>query len=167
MKRILTLAIVLLFLLPACHKKGVSLFKGDYSYKMSGSVDLKPADSSGLFTLHFNVTNEIGSLVISPEERGSDSVMVAINAVNGEVIATKAFCNDNEIKFADFDRLLRITDIAQGINTNCKVTVEARGTMYDDNTMVVSARFSGSHTYLGSEYDVKGDDIVVVAYRNE
>lgn len=166
MKKILIL-LFSLALLTSCHKKGVSLFTGDYSYKMSGSVVLEPVDDLSLEPLEFDITNEIGNMNISTLDRKDGTVMVVFNAINGELCATSARCTDKDIEFSEFEKTLRLTNIAQGINTNCKVEVSAEGTMYDDNTIIINAEFSGSPTYLDNVYSIQGDNIMIVAYRND
>jgi hypothetical protein len=44
--------------------------------------------------------------------------------------------------------------------------VEAEGAMYDDNTIILNLSFSGEQTYLGNDYTIQGDNIILVAYRN-
>jgi len=165
MKKILIL-LFSLALLTSCHKKGIPLFTGDYSYKMSGSVELSPTDASLLEPIQLDITNEIGNLQISKLDKKDGSVVVVMNAINGNLATATAYCNGKEIVFDEFEHRLKLTNIASGINTNCNVSVEAKGTMYDDNTIIINASFSGEHTYLGNEYTINGDDILMVAYRN-
>ena len=165
MKKIF-LFLLVLALLPACHKNGIPLFTGDYSYKMSGSVELSPSDLA-LDPIQLDITNEIGNMQISKLDKEDGSVVVVMNAVNGGLSTTTAYCEGKNISFEDFEHRLKLTNIASGINTNCVVSVEAEGTMYDDNTIIINARFSGEHTYLGNEYTIEGDDILIVAYRND
>jgi len=166
MKKIIFLSLLVLTVLSSCRKKGVPLFCGDYSYKMTGTVVFEPVDSDNP-SVELSITNEIGSLDISTLDRKDGTVMVVMNAIDGELSTTSAHCSGTEISFDKFERTLRLTNIASGINTRCKVDVEAEGDMYDDETMIVNVRFSGRHTYLGKEYDIKGDDILMVAYRND
>lgn len=167
MKKIIIMALLVLALLPACQKKGLPLFVGDYSYKMSGSVVLTPADNDELDTLTFNITTEIGNLNISTFDKDNDSVVLVMNPMNGELSTTRAYCCDTEIKFAEYKKSLRLTNIAEGISALCDVNVKANGIMYDGNTIVVNMEFSGMHTYLDNEYGICGDDILFVAYRND
>lgn len=167
MKKIAILSLFALMALTSCHKKGVPLFCGDYSYKMTGTVVFEPVDSTALPTIELSITNEIGSLDISTLNRKEGTVMVVMNAMDGELSTTSARCSGTKITFDRFERTLRLTNIASGINTRCKVDVGGEGVIYDDETMIVDVRFSGRHTYLGKEYDIKGDDILMVAYRND
>ena len=165
MKKILILMFALA-MLTSCHKKGIPLFIGDYSYKMSGSVELTPDDDSMLEPIQLEITNEIGNLQISKLDKKEGSVMVVMNAVNGGLSTATAYCEGKEIVFDEFEHSLKLTNIAQGINTNCVVNVEAEGMMYDDNTIILNLSFSGEQTYLGNDYTIQGDNIILVAYRN-
>lgn len=167
MKKIIFLSLFVLMALTSCNKKGVSVFTGDYSYKMSGTVVFEPVDSTILPTVELSITDEIGGINITTLDRNEGTVMVVMNAMDGELSTASAHCSGNEITFDKFERTLWLTNIASGIKTKCKVDVEAEGVIYDNETMIVNVHFSGRRTYLGKEYDIKGDDILMVAYRND
>lgn len=166
MKKTVILLLFFLAMLTSCHKKGITLFAGDYSYKMSGSVELTPAEGSSLEPIQLDITNEIGNLQISKLDKEDGSVMVVMNALNGGLSTATAYCDGKEIVFDEFEHRLKLTNIASGINTNSVVSVEAEGAMYDDNTIILNVSFSGEQTYLGNTYTIQGDDITMVAYRN-
>ena len=104
MKKIsILLSVFCLIALASCQKKNAPLFRGDYSFKTSGSVTLEeinPEDEPASFTV--SLPNEIGQLEISALDNGKDSVLVVMNTMGGEVVVTHAFCKDNEIFLRNF-----------------------------------------------------------------
>ena len=106
MKRIIPILFcALLVALASCQKKNAPLFRGDYSFKTSGSVtldEINAEDEPASFTV--SLPNEIGQLEISALDNGKDSVLVVMNTMGGEVVVTHAFCKDNEIFLRDFKK---------------------------------------------------------------
>ena len=66
MKRIIPILFCCLMALTSCQKKNAPLFRGDYSFKTSGSVtldEINAEDEPASFTV--SLPNEIGQLEIS------------------------------------------------------------------------------------------------------
>ena len=106
MKRILFILICGLFAFTSCQKRGMNLFRGDYSFKTSGSVTLDEIVTNGEEGDSFTVSlpNEIGQLEISVLGNEKDSVVVVMNTMGGEVVVTHALCQDNKIFLRDFTK---------------------------------------------------------------
>ena len=85
MKKIILVICGCLMALTACQKKNAPLFRGDYSYKTSGSVVLDEIVTDGETGDKFTVSlpNEIGQLEISDLGNGKDSVLVVMNTMGG------------------------------------------------------------------------------------
>ncbi|MBR7022448.1 MAG: hypothetical protein IKI09_03115, partial [Bacteroidales bacterium] len=95
-----------LMALSSCQKKNAPLFRGDYSFKTSGSVTLEeivPQGETGE-TFTVGLPNEIGQLEISTLDNCKDSVLVVMNTMGGEVVVAHALCKDNEIFLRDFKK---------------------------------------------------------------
>ena len=94
MKKIsILLSVFCLIVLASCQKKNAPLFRGDYSFKTSGSVtldEINTEDEPSTYTV--SLPNEIGQLEISDLGNGRDSVLVVMNTMGGEVVVTHAFC---------------------------------------------------------------------------
>ena len=107
MKKIsILLSVFCLITLASCQKKNAPLFRGDYSFKTSGSVTLDEilpeGETEDPASYTVGLPNEIGQLEISALDNGKDSVLVVMNTMGGEVVVTHAFCKDNEIFLRDF-----------------------------------------------------------------
>ena len=165
-KSCLLIAICGLLVLSACQKRGMPLFRGDYSFKTSGSVtldEIDPEDEPASYTV--GLPNEIGQLEISALGNEKDSVVVVMNTMGGEVVVTHAFCKDNEIFLKDFSKntLLFTGD---SITLKNEVRVRASGQMYEDNTIILNMIYDGEAETNERSFTIHGDNIRMAAIRN-
>ena len=142
------------------------LFRGDYSFKTSGSVtldEIDPEDEPVSYTV--SLPNEIGQLEISAMGNEKDSVVVVMNTMGGEVIVTHAFCDGNEIYLKDFTKnaLLFTGD---SIKLKNEVRVQASGQMYEDNTLILNMIYDGEAETNEHSFTIHGDNIRMAAIRN-
>ena len=156
-----------LMALSSCQKKNAPLFRGDYSFKTSGSVTLEeivPQGETGE-TFTVGLPNEIGQLEISDLGNGKDSVLVVMNTMGGEVVVTHALCKDNEIFLRDFKKntLLFTGD---SITLKNDLRVKATGRMYENNTLILNMVYDGEAERNERSFKVFGDDIRMAAIRN-
>lgn len=161
------LIICCLLAMAACQKKNATLFRGDYSFKTSGSVVLDEIVADGETGDSFTVSlpNEIGQLEISDLGNGKDSVLVVMNTMGGEVVVTHAFCKDNEIFLRDFKKnTLLFTGDSLTLKNDLRVT--ASGQMYEDNTLILNMTYDGEAESNERSFKVYGDDIRMAATRN-
>lgn len=167
MKRIIPIVICALMALASCQKKNAPLFRGDYSFKTSGSVTLEeivPQGETGE-TFTIGLPNEIGQLEISALDNGKDSVLVVMNTMGGEVVVTHALCKDNEIFLRDFKKnTLLLTGDSLTLKNDLRV--KATGRMYEDNTLILNMIYDGEAERNERSFKVFGDDIRMAAIRN-
>ena len=166
MKRIIPILFCALMALTSCQKKNAPLFRGDYSFKTSGSVtldEINAEDEPASFTV--NLPNEIGQLEIKDLDNGKDSVLVVMNTMGGEVVVTHACCKDNKIFLRDFNKntLLFTGD---SITLKNELRVKASGQMYEDNTLIINMTYEGEAETNDRSFKVYGDDIRMAATRN-
>ena len=166
MKRILFILICGLFAFTSCQKRGMNLFRGDYSFKTSGSVTLDEINAEDEPTsFSVSLPNEIGQLEISALDNGKDSVLVVMNTMGGEVVVTHAFCKDNEIFLRDFKKnTLLFTGDSLTLKNDLRV--HATGQMYEDNTLILNMIYEGEAETNERNFKVYGDDIRMAAIRN-
>ena len=167
MKKIsILLSVCCLIALASCQKKNAPLFRGDYSFKTSGSVtldEINAEDEPASFTV--SLPNEIGQLEISALDNGKDSVLVVMNTMGGEVVVTHAFCKDNEIFLRDFKKnTLLLT--GDSLTLKNDLHVHATGQMYEDNTLILNMIYEGEAETNERNFKVYGDDIRMAAIRN-
>ena len=152
--------------LAACQKKNAPLFRGDYSFKTSGSVtldEIDPEDEPTTYTV--SLPNEIGQLEISDLGNGKDSVLVVMNTMGGEVVVTHALCKDNEIFLRDYKKnTLLFTGDSLTLKNDLRV--KASGQMYEDNTLIINMIYDGEAKSNERSFKIYGDDIRMAATRN-
>lgn len=169
MKKTIIIAVFALFALASCQKSGMQLFRGDYSFKTSGSVTMDEivpeGDTIEPISYTISLPNEIGQLEISGLGGEKDSLLVVINAMGGEVIVTHAFCDGNEIFLKDFTKntLLFTGD---SITLKNEVCVHASGQMYEDNTIILDMIYDGEAETANRDFKIHGDNIRMAAIRN-
>ena len=166
MKRIIPILFCCLLALAACQKKNAPLFRGDYSFKTSGSVTLDEisfVNDPASYTV--SLPNEIGQLEISDLGNGKDSVLVVMNTMGGEVVVTHALCKDNEIFLRDFKKntLLFTGD---SLTLKNEVRVQASGQMYENNMLIINMFYDGEAETNERNFKIYGDDIRMAAMRN-
>ena len=167
MKKInVCLTICCLLALVACQKKNAPLFRGDYSFKTSGSVTLDEINTEDEPTTYtVSLPNEIGQLEISDLGDGKDSVLVVMNTMGGEVVVTHAYCKDNEIFLRDYKKnTLLFTGDSLTLKNDLRV--KASGQMYEDNTLILNMIYEGEAETNERSFKVYGDDIRMAAIRN-
>ena len=167
MKKIsILLSVCCLMALASCQKKNAPLFRGDYSFKTSGSVtldEINAEDEPASYTV--SLPNEIGQLEISDLGNGKDSVLVVMNTLGGEVVITHALCKDNEIFLRDFKKntLLFTGD---SLTLKNDLHVKASGQMYENNTLILNMTYEGEAETNDRTFKIYGDDIRMAAIRN-
>ena len=154
-----------LLALAACQKKNAPLFRGDYSFKTSGSVTLEEInaeDTPASYTI--GLPNEIGQLEIKDLDNGRDSVLVVMNTMWGEVVVTHAFFQDNEIFLKDFTKntLLFTGD---SLTLKNELRVHATGQMYENNTLILNMIYQGEAETNERTFEIYGDNIRMAAIR--
>lgn len=166
MKRIFPIVICAFMALASCQKKNAPLFRGDYSFKTSGSVTAQRISASNPTAFEITLPNEIGQMEIALLDRKNDSVVVVMNYMKNEVIVTHGHCQGNDIVLNDFRRNALKLSMDGNLEMTCEVNVRARGTMYDENTLVLNVTYRGEAALGGLKYNIKGDNIQTVATRN-
>ena len=169
MKKSLLIMLCGLFFFASCQKKNAPLFRGDYSFKTSGSVVLDEivAEDDTIEPSSYTVSlpNEIGQLEISDLDNGKDSVLVVMNTMGGEVVVTHAFCRDNEIFLKDFTKnTLLFTGDSLTLKNDLRV--HATGQMYKNNTLILNMIYEGEAETNERTFEVYGDNIRMAAIRN-
>lgn len=170
---VIFISFLCLLALTSCHKSGVNLFAGDYSFKSSGELSITAQaviDSSNIIipaVLNASLSNDIGQLNISISDKKNDQVIVVFNYLNGEVVVTTGTCEGNLIQLDEFQR----NTLPISINTpfsvsSTYITVNASGQMYDDNMIVFDMTYKGTVKIGSVTYNITDKDLKMVAYRN-
>lgn len=165
-KTSILLTLCCLMVLSACQKKNAQLFRGDYSFKTSGNVTAKRVNTSDSAEFNITLNNEIGQLQIASLNKKHDSLVVVMNYMNGDVVVTHACCQGQNISLKEFKHNSLKVSFDGNIDMLCEVNVNANGTMYDENTLILNMTYNGVASVENLKYNLYGDDIKMVATRN-
>ena len=166
MKKQILIVVFALLAFSSCQKSGMHLFRGDYSFKTSGSVTLDEIfslDEPKTYTV--SLPNEIGQLEISDLGNSKDSVLVVMNTMGGEVVVTRAYCKGNEIFLRDFKKSTLLFT-GDSLTLKNDLHVHATGQMYEDNTLILNMIYEGEAETDDRSFTIYGDDIRMAATRN-
>ena len=171
MKKIVFILLSLLAL-TSCHKSGIKLFSGDYSFKTSGEVyivaetEVQGDDIIIPAALVVSLANEVGQLNISVSDKDNDEVIVVINYLNGDVVTTTGTCDGNTIELDEFQRYILPVSISTWSGMSSTITVGGTGHIYEDDMIVFDMSYNGKGILGDVTYVIRDKDVQMVAYRN-
>lgn len=169
-KVVFFIALSCVFLFSACSKSGIKSFRGDYSFKTSGSVTIQrvtlPFDTITPPAITFSLPNEIGQLEITTLDKEHDSVLMVMNYLNNEVVVAQGCCKDNELIMKSFTRDALNFNVDSDLSFKAPVKVRAHGRLYDEDLLIIDMSYSGIAMVGPLYYHIEGDDIKMVANRN-
>lgn len=157
MKKASLIMIALLPALSAC-RNDADLFKGDYSYKTSGTVYITDGSTQQTYQL----SNEIGQLRIVGLS-SADSVLIIKSALSGSVETMRAKVTNDSIFIAPYQKSLSIV-MTNSVDGDYDITVDGCGVMYDDNTIILTQNYYNDQT---NQIQISGENIITFAQRNE
>lgn len=177
--------IVSLVLLSACTKEGPARFKGNYSFKTSGSVLLVKADDasgsggssgqdgtgngSGVAEpqdrISAMIATESGQMDILTVDKSSGDMIITMNIIAGDAVTMDAVASGDRLEIVPFQRHVTLK-IDETIMTNALVTVKGYGERFD-NVVIFRMSYEGSCTHLTATYNISESSIQCVAKRND
>lgn len=175
----LVAALVLAFSLTSCQKEGAGLFKGYYSFKTSGTIDVNRKTYSPLTDtmdeqkISLSLTPEWGQMNVLPISGKSDEMIVTMNVVGGGAIVFKATASGKSLTMEPIERTVTVLDGTDKVSFN--VTVNCVAEKYDD---VIIFYFDyagkgsvGDHSETSvtkySDYVITASDVKCVAKEND
>ena len=99
-------------LLASCAKEGQGLFKGNYTFKTSGSVSaelsIENTDGSSSSTLDLDLETEQGQMDILKTGSGDGGMIVTMNVLGGDVYTAQAKVQDEVLVLEPYTRYVRL-----------------------------------------------------------
>ena len=167
MKRLEIFAAIISVALAAagCTKDGPDLFKGNWSFKTSGTVVLTPSGSSaGTETMTASIVTESGQMDIITADKDLGDMVITMNAVLGDAVVMNAVAKGDSLTVDRFSRRVRLQVGMDTVDADVNVSGGAR--RYDD-TIIFDLEYAGMCTYNGNGYVIGGSDIRCVAKLND
>lgn len=186
------LAALFIILFASCEKEGTARFKGNYSFKTSGYIEIEKSDNlavvpgSRLDTLILNlpdvmslsVGTESGQMDISEVDPENGRILITMNVTGGDIVVLYARVENGKISIEPKKRFINIISGVAGtvaiegissadINTiQSEVVVSGEGVMYD-NIILFDLKYEGWCNYAGVKYRITHSSIDCRAKVNE
>lgn len=155
MKKISFVLFIAVLVLTSCNRD-VWFMEGEYSYKISGRVELKSADT----TINRSIDDEIGVLRILSQDSKDEEVVLAFNPLGGSVVTTTARIDGKKIELQNFEKILHLR-AASLTDEEFVVDVSGTGERYK-TTIVFSLDYKGKNS--DGTFSLEGNDLRMVAY---
>lgn len=177
MKRYLdfvTAALAAAMVLSGCSKEGPSRFKGNYSYSLSGTVELVPVQSSDdpeaeeeEEPLVVSVPSEAGQMDIVTADKSGGRMVITMRPVAGGAVVFDAKADGRTLVLDPASRriTLNFSDGLIGGEVKMDVDVSGYGEKFTD-VVIFRLEYSGTCTRNGVEYMISDSDVDCVAKEN-
>lgn len=175
MKRYLnfvTAALAAAVVLSGCSKEGPSRFKGNYSYSLSGTVELVPVQESEdpdaeVTPLVVSVPSEAGQMDIVNVDNSGDRMVVTMRPVAGGAEVFDAKAEGKMLVLDPSSRMitLNFSDVLIGGEVKMDADVSGYGEKFVD-VVIFRLEYSGTCTHNGVEYRISDSNIDCVAKEN-
>ncbi len=168
---------LLLFSLTACEKEGVNRFKGNYTFKISGSITVErdaadAEEDSEPITL--SLTNESGQMDITVVDEDANRLAVSMNVTSGDMLVWYATAEGKLLQLEETQRHMTFsTTMLNGYHSEfgtapvgADVTITGSGERYD-NIIIMDLSYTGDFQANDRTYHITDSDIVCRAKLNE
>lgn len=153
----------------SCRREGIGLLRGDYSYKISGTLTMEEIVNDTNETprvIYFRLDDEIGQMEISTFDKKENLVNVTMNTMGGSVFVTRGHVEGRTIILEEFNRFITLRSSTLPAHKDCEVTVAGEGELFDNKTILITLRYNGQCEIFNSTYVISDSDIRMVAQRN-
>ena len=171
MNRILTACAAAAVILTAvsCTKEGPSRFKGNYTFKTSGTITVRPEGDDQAGTTVFTLSDENGQMDVVARDKSSGDMVVAMNILGGSVLTFDAVADGMRMNITPFTRQLTVPVIEEGVfevvPPVASVTVTGYAERYAD-ALLFRLEYEGSYTFRDVKYEIVRSDISCWAKEN-
>ena len=171
--------LVLMLSLTSCQKEGTGLFKGYYSFKTSGALDVNRktysplTDTTDEQDIRLTITPEWGQMNILPVSGKSDEMIVTMNIVGGGAVVFNATASGKSLTMEPIERTITVLDGTEKVSFD--VTVSGVAEKYDDVIIFyfdyIGKGSAGDHSESSvtkySDYVITASDVKCVAKEND
>lgn len=180
MKRYLTAVAAVLsaaVLLAGCSKEGPSRFKGNYSYSLSGTIDLVPEQSTGdsgnggtateETPIVLSVPSESGQMDIVTMDKSGGTMAVTLRPLTGGTVVFDAKADGKILVLEPAARriMVNFSDVLLGGEATMDVEVSGTGEKFVD-VVIFRLEYNGTCTHNGVTYRISGSSVDCVAKEN-
>ena len=158
----------------SCSKEGTALFKGNYSFKTSGTISARqisePADTLLPSDVTIKLATESGQMDITP--RDGDAMLVSMNVTGGDMLVYDATVDGDDLIVSQDTRSMVLTfpsgEESQVLTPTVRADVAVSGSGHRyDNIILFKFTYSGTFQVGDTEYEIYSSDIDCRAKLNE
>ena len=147
----------------SCTKEGAPRFKGNYTFKTSGTITVRPSGDEAAETVRISLSDESGQMYILNKDDGMDRVLITMNAMLGSANTMEGTARDGVITLSPSRRHQQVMDELESIKFEVEVTGEGR--KYDD-VVVFELSYDGQAEGTRYNYRIVDSDIECIAREN-
>lgn len=156
-----------LLIFTSCNS-GTNLYKGNYTFKTSGAVELEVTNSEAnteADTISADMVSEFGQMEILTTDKKSGEMLLTMDIFGGDVLTIPGIEKKGVLTL---DTIRRTTNLRIGDTKfdNVRLDMTGFGEKYD-NTIIFTLSLSGSFSGLLNEYEIVSSDIRCVATENQ
>jgi len=152
--------------LQGCQKDPMNDLTGTYTYKTSGTVtvETRAENPEEKRTYTLNLANEEGQMTLVGQT--SVKLFVACNAIGGEAYTFTLLRDENEnLEITGSpNKAVSVKSSSLPVGSG-NVTFGGSGKLYDD-VLSFNCKYTGVITIAGTEMDITGSDVEIVAKKN-
>lgn len=172
--KVITAIVLLLTALSSCSKEGSSLFKGNYSFKTSGTICARqisePADTLLPSDVTIKLTTESGQMDITPEN--GDAMLVTMNVTGGDMIVYEARVDGEDLIISQDTRNILLNfpgnEESQAMSSMVRADIDISGSGHRyDNIILFKFNYEGEFLVGDTRYEIYSSDIDCRAKLNE
>ena len=158
----------------SCSKEGAALFKGNYSFKTSGSISARqisvPADTLLPSDVTIKLATESGQMDITP--RDGDAMLVSMNVTGGDMLVYDAKADGDELIISQDTRSMVLAfpsgDESQILSPTVRADIAISGSGHRyDNIILFRFTCGGVFSVGDVEYEIYSSDVDCRAKLNE
>ena len=172
--KVITAIVMLSAVLCSCSKEGTALFKGNYSFKTSGTISARqisePADTLLPSDVTIKLATESGQMDITP--RDGDAMLVSMNVTGGDMLVYDATVDGDDLIVSQDTRSMVLTfpsgEESQVLTPTVRADVAVSGSGHRyDNIILFKFTYGGVFLVGDTEYEIYSSDIDCRAKLNE
>lgn len=170
----ITATVMLLAALCSCSKEGPARYKGNYSFKTSGTICARqisePADTLLPSDVTIKLVTESGQMDITPS--GGDAMLVTMNVTGGDMLVYNAKADGEDLVItADKRSIILDFPDSEGSkilppSVRAEIGISGSGQRYD-NIILFKFIYTGEFQVGNTKYEIYSSDIDCRAKVNE
>lgn len=169
MNRILKTTVIAAAILLAagCSKENAARFKGDYTFKTSGTVSAIPEGSpEGTEPTVFDLNAESGQMKLVKKGKSKNEMAVTMNILAGDAVCFENVQAEGKLLTIQEPYPVRNISVKNGnLPAKAEISISGTGEKFTD-VVIFNLQYKGTITYRNEVYKITGSDVDCIAQEN-